>query len=95
MTESQLQGKIIRWLLDHNCYVVRTVSTSRNGVPDLIVCIRGQFVAIEVKTDTNKPSPLQLINIDKIIQAGGNAYIVKGNQGWSELQETLKTKFAI
>lgn len=43
------------------------------GIPDLLCCIRGRFVAVEVKTPEGKLSPLQERNLDRIANAGGVA----------------------
>lgn len=48
---------------------------TREGVPDLLCCINGKFLAIEVKSDTGKPSKLQINEIRKINKAGGRADI--------------------
>lgn len=49
------------------------------GIPDLIICLRGHFVAFEVKLpkDQSKPSRIQLETIDDIRRAGGCARIVR------------------
>jgi hypothetical protein len=54
------------------------------GLPDIIVCFRGRFVAFEVKTETGKLSKLQEITLQKINAAKGNAYKV------TSLQEVKK-----
>lgn len=46
------------------------------GIPDIIACINGRFVAFEVKTPTGKLTRLQEITIEKIRAAGGWAYKV-------------------
>lgn len=46
------------------------------GIPDIIVCIGGRFVAFEVKTDKGKLTKLQEITIEKIQAAGGMAVMV-------------------
>jgi len=46
------------------------------GVPDLIVCYKGRFVALECKTMGKKPTVLQQITIKKIKRAGGIAACV-------------------
>ena len=46
------------------------------GIPDIIACINGRFVAFEVKTETGKLTKLQEITIDKIRKAGGLAFHV-------------------
>lgn len=47
------------------------------GIPDIIVCYKGRFIAFEVKTDTGKTTVLQAITIKKIIKAGGYAMVVR------------------
>ena len=46
------------------------------GIPDIIACINGRFVAFEVKTETGKLTKLQEITIERIRAAGGWAYKV-------------------
>ena len=48
-----------------------------SGVPDVIVCYRGKFVAFETKVGKNKPTILQQITIRKILKAGGYALVVR------------------
>lgn len=51
-------------------------SYTKAGTPDLLCCVNGHFVAVEVKADKGRPSPLQLYNINKIRKAGGAVYIL-------------------
>ena len=44
---------------------------TRSGVPDLLVCYKGQFIAIEVKGDQGTISDLQREEMAKIEAAGG------------------------
>jgi hypothetical protein len=46
------------------------------GLPDIICCINGRFVAFEVKTENGRLSKLQELAIAKIQAAGGAAYKV-------------------
>jgi len=46
------------------------------GLPDIICCYRGRFVAFEVKTSSGKLSKLQEITIRRIQEAGGEAHKV-------------------
>ena len=43
------------------------------GIPDLIVCYKGRFLAFEVKLGKNKPTQLQEMTIRAINKAGGYA----------------------
>ena len=47
------------------------------GIPDIIICYKGRFIALEVKTATGKTSVLQAITLRKIQQAGGIAEVVR------------------
>ena len=46
------------------------------GIPDIIACINGRFVAFEVKTETGKLTKLQEITLQKIRDAKGQAFKV-------------------
>lgn len=47
------------------------------GIPDLLCCVKGRFIALEVKTATGKPTIAQLVILDRINKAGGYARIVR------------------
>lgn len=53
----------------------------RSGVPDIIACIDGKFWAFECKAGSNDATGLQLLEINKIQEAGGRALIVRGVEG--------------
>jgi len=48
------------------------------GVSDLIFCIDGQYVAVEVKTETGKLSKLQQKFGDSVNKAGGMFFVIYG-----------------
>lgn len=77
MTEQQIQNKIIKYLKTI-AYVVKIISASKSGIPDLLVLYKGKFIALEVKTPDkkNNVSDLQEHNINEIIRNGGLAYVV-------------------
>lgn len=81
MKESTYTAKIKRYLKDNGCYVVKFFGCAytQAGVPDLLACINGRFVAIEVKSDMGQPSQLQLANIHHIQQAGGIGMVLYPN----------------
>ena len=53
------------------------------GVPDIIACIKGRFVAIEVKRPGQKPKPIQEAFLDSINKKGGLAF-------WSDNLDKVK-----
>ena len=44
------------------------------GVADIIACIKGRFVSIEVKREGKEPTPIQERRMNEIRQAGGIAF---------------------
>ena len=74
MTEQQIQSKMIKYIVSRGGYVVNG-NYSRAGIPDLICCYNGRFVAIEVKKPETKKnlSKLQSYNINLINELGGVA----------------------
>ena len=47
------------------------------GVPDILCCYKGRFIAFEVKTEKGRVSKLQKAVIEKINRAGGIAVVVR------------------
>ena len=47
------------------------------GIPDIIVCHRGHFIALEAKVGKNQPTTLQSVTIEHIRKAGGTAAVVR------------------
>lgn len=56
------------------------------GVPDLLCCINGRFVAIEIKAEKGRVSKLQQYQIEQIQKANGIAFAVYPNQ-WDALMD--------
>lgn len=48
----------------------------RSGVPDIIACVKGRFVAIECKAEGNKTTALQDRELARIRAAGGTALVI-------------------
>lgn len=62
---------------------------TRDGVPDLLCCVNGYFLAIEVKGDGGEPSELQLHEIEEIKKAGGIA-LASYPDDFKELKELIR-----
>lgn len=60
------------------------------GTPDILGCVSGKFVAIELKTDTGKLSKLQEYNLDEITKAKGLA-LVCTESNMNEVLQIIKT----
>ena len=60
----------------------------RAGIPDLIGCFRGRFLGIECKAGKGKTTALQDLELEKIRQAKGFAYVVN-ETNLQDLKELL------
>jgi len=90
--ESGVQSKIIKWLESEGHYVVRVLTSSKAGTPDLIVCVKdsGRFIGIEVKRPSGGVvSQLQKHHIEKIQKAGGIAGVVRSLEDVKLLVDNL------
>ncbi len=80
MKESAVQKKIIDYLHSVGAWTVKTIQCNKAGVPDILCCYKGRFLAFEVKRDMyakmNETSELQQRTIKQIIAAGGVAGVV-------------------
>ncbi len=73
-----------------NVWVAKIQQLAKRGTPDLLCCIDGVFVAIELKRDgTCAPDPLQEWNLNSICESGGVA-IVCYPENWEATFAFLK-----
>ena len=64
---------------EEGCYFVKYWGGgefTKAGVPDILVCCKGRFIGVEVKSATGKPSPLQIYHLRRIYEAGGIAVLL-------------------
>lgn len=70
-----------------------TAGFGNSGIPDILVCMQGQFIAIEVKREGKEPTPLQARRLEEIGRAGG--WTVAGTAakviGW--IEQCRKTNY--
>lgn len=76
--EAKVKKKVVDVIKKNNAYYFfpATGGYGRSGVPDVVCCYRGHFIAIECKAGTNKPTPLQEAEMAKILQAQGFVRVV-------------------
>lgn len=76
--EKNFENRIKSFLKENNIWFVKFFANgfTKSGVPDILACIKGRFVGIEVKAEKGKPSPLQIYNKEQIEKSGGIAYIL-------------------
>lgn len=76
-SEKSIENQIKKWL-DSNGYwwmKVHGDMFQKAGVPDIIACINGKFVGIEVKRPGGRVSELQKYQIEQIQKSGGVAFV--------------------
>ena len=79
MVEKDITNAILKYLKtvpDCFCWKEHGGMYGTAGLPDIICCIKGRFVAFEVKTEKGKLTKLQEITIQRIQRAKGEAYKV-------------------
>lgn len=93
VSEKTIENKIKGYLDSIGAYHIKTHGNmfSKAGTPDIIACVKGVFVAIEVKQPGGVVSELQKAHIRLIHQAGGVAFVAYSLE---ETKEYLK-KFNI
>ena len=72
--EKNFEDRVKAFLKEQGCYFIKYWGGgryTRDGVPDLLVCMFGSFVGIEIKAQHGEPSMLQLKHLDMIRDAGG------------------------
>jgi Holliday junction resolvase len=77
--EAKVKAQVVKTLKKYGAYYFfpATHGYGRSGVPDVVCCYKGKFLAFECKAGKNKCTPLQLKEIDAIGMAGGEAYVIK------------------
>lgn len=80
--EKQFENKVKKYLEENGVWFVKYFANrnTKSGIPDLLACVNGYFVAIEVKAENGKPGPLQLWHQKKIRQSGGISIILYPDQ---------------
>lgn len=80
--EGKIKRKILAWIKETwpDSYSFRYPAGmfGRAGVPDIIACIEGIFVAIEVKAENGRATGLQMLELKSIIKAKGVAVLIYG-----------------
>jgi Holliday junction resolvase len=89
--EKNFENKIKKYIEAQGGWQVKFFANSftKSGIPDILCCINGYFLAIEVKAKDGKASDLQIHQCNMIRQAGGSAYVVFPS-GWDQLKEIIQ-----
>ena len=76
--EGKVKDKVVKILKQYGVYYFFPVTGGygASGIPDIICCHNGRFIAIECKAGKNKTTPLQDAHIARIRAAGGVAVVI-------------------
>lgn len=88
--ESVFQAKVIKWLKEQGCYVIKNsaVSGVPTGCPDLVFFKEGFYGFIECKPSSKSPyQPLQKLTLAKLDLWSWARAVYPEN--WEEIQKEL------
>lgn len=90
--EKRVKDKVVAILKDEGVYYFfpATHGYGRSGVPDIVACVDGLFLGIECKAGTNKPTALQVREIETIRRAGGHA-VVANEENWEMIRPLVRS----
>ena len=89
--EKRVKDKVVGILKDEGAYYFfpATHGYGRSGVPDIVACVSGRFLGIECKAGKNKPTALQVREIESIRKAGGVA-VVANEENWEMVRDLVR-----
>lgn len=90
--EKKLQDKAIKYLDQKGIYYLNLFGDgwSGKGKPDLLVCIKGRFVAFELKVGKNDMQDDQRVHKIRIERSGGLHYSPYTLEEFIKIVEDLK-----
>lgn len=76
--EGRVKDKVTKLLKSYNVYYFFPVTGGYgvSGIPDIVCCHNGRFIAIECKAGKNKTTALQDRQLELIRQSGGIALVI-------------------
>lgn len=95
MKESDIVRTILKYLKtvpECFCWKEHGGMYGTAGIPDIICCYRGKFVAFEDKTETGRTTALQESVINKIQKCGGKVAVVRSVNEVKAVIEEVKQK---
>ena len=89
--ESKVKNAVVKILKDYGVYYFfpATHGYGRSGVPDIVCCFDGKFLAFECKAGKGKLTALQERELLRIRRAGGESFVVN-----EDMLDDLKLYFA-
>lgn len=83
--ESKVKAKVVAQLKELGAYWFTPVTGGfgKSGVPDIVGVLDGTFFGIECKAGGNRPTKLQMMNLQQIKDAGGIALVINETTVWA------------
>lgn len=73
--EARIKADIRAWFLKQGAYVFAPVQMGMGAsTVDQLICFKGKFIGIETKVPGKHPTARQLLTINEIKAAGGEAF---------------------
>ena len=90
--EGRVKSKVVDILKTEDVYYIfpATHGYGRSGVPDIVACVNGRFLGIECKAGKNKPTALQVRELESIRRQGGVAIVVN-EENWDAVRNLVKS----
>ena len=93
--EGKVKKKVVEVLKKHGVWYFFPANNGFGmaGIPDIVSCVKGQFLGVEVKADkSKKPTALQVQCGEKIQKASGWWLVVYDQETVDHLEELIKEK---
>ena len=95
--EKNFEDRVKKYLKEQGAWFVKYWgggTYTKKGVPDIMACLEGHFVGLEVKAPTGKATDIQLHTLKKIDEAGGIALLLypKDFQKFKQMVEIMQEK---
>jgi len=79
MTEQKIQAKRIKQLEAEGYFVIKLISTNKNGIPDLLALKVGSILFSEIKTSIGVLSELQKYRLKELKKYGFETEVYRGD----------------
>ena len=89
--EALVKAKIVKTLQEMGIWYFMPPANGygRAGIPDFVGCLNGLLIAIEAKAGKNKPTALQVRELEAIRTANGHAIVVN-EENWDMVRPLVR-----
>ena len=79
LSETKLKNKVLKFIKSNypDAWIYKAADRFTSGIPDLLICRKGLFYAIELKVGSNKATPIQEFVMREIRRAGGRVSVCR------------------